>query len=215
MAEGNILASKRILGRGDTILARGSFLLFFCNACSKKPLKSADKAAVAYKRTPNLASFQSVVPTVLIRKAEEGIEEQANARSHSERSIAFFSYAKIAHLAPTGKPHSSPNTTAQQPARERSSSFPKGFSKGAVSHFPAPLATSNSDSTIKGNSEGTTARAHRASPFLIQSAAISARRSIKARLKKRRSTKQSAPHFGRSAFFARACCGVILLLPVA
>ena len=121
----------------------------------------------------------------------------------------------MAHLAPTGNPHTSPMTTAEHPVRESPNSLPKGRSRGKASHSPMPLATIISESTIKGNSDGTMARAERVSPSRIQFAAISARRSIKASVKRSKTERQIVPIRGRVASFLCACCNVILPLLVA
>ena len=140
------------------------------------------------------------------------MEEHANTRSHSSRSILPFSKEEIAHLAPTGKPHKIPSTTAEHPAGERSRSLPKGRAKGDVRHSPVPVATSSSESTINGKREGTIARVQRASPSLIQVVVMSALRSRSAKQKKSKRDRQIAPALGSSAFFV--CIVRLVILPL-
>jgi len=90
-AEGSIPASKWIFVGVDTVLCHLSVLLLFCIAYIKIPPKSAEKIVTTYRNVPNFASFHKVAPTVLMRNAEDGMDEQANTRSHSLFSIVFFS----------------------------------------------------------------------------------------------------------------------------
>ena len=147
--------------------------------------------------------------------AVDGTEEAASTRSHSARVKDPFSYDTSAERAPVGKPQTSPNTKAQHPARESPNSLPSGRERGALNHSPVPLATNNSESTIKGKREGTTARAQSESPSFIQSVATSARRKSKAKLNKIKNARQIAPKRGHSAFFVCTFCNVILLFSFA
>ena len=184
-------------------------------AYKKIPLKSADKTVHRYNSIPNLAFCQRAVPTVLTRNADEGMVEHANIRSHSERETVPFSYPKMAHLTPTGKPQTSPNTTAQHPAGESPKRFFNGRAMGEINHSPAPLFTKSSESTIKGKSDGTIARAQSESPSRILLMATSARRKSRAKLKISKNRRQSVPKRGSSAFFLRVACNVILPLSLA
>ena len=114
-----------------------------------------------------------------------------------------------------GKPHISPNTIAQHPAWENPMRFPNGCIKGEMKYSPALLETSISESTMNGKREGTMVRAHKINPFLMQLVAISARRSIKARQKNKRSTRQIVPAFLVMGFFGGAYSRVILLFSIA
>ena len=215
MAEVSIPASKWIFEDVNWGVFHSLFFLRFCSTYSKIPLKIAEKTAHRYRKTPKFIFFHNVVPIVLMKNAEEGMEEQANTRSHSSRVSIPFWHDRIAHRAPTGNPHKSPNTKAEHPARKSPNTFPKGRSSGRAIHSPIPLVTSNSAITKKGKSEGRIVPAQSESPWRIQLATISARRSIKAKQKKSKIERQTAPNLWCSAFFVYACCNVILPLLVA
>ena len=90
-AEESISALKcgKIWGAESGMLL--SLFLRFCTTYSKNPLKIAEKTVQAYKNIPKLRFCHKVPPTVLMRKAEDGMEEHANTRSHSFFSILPFS----------------------------------------------------------------------------------------------------------------------------
>ena len=72
-----------------------------------------------------------------------------NTRSHSTRVISPRRNAKTAHLAPTGKPHKTPMSTAMHPALGRYNNWRKGsFTAGYKTDNGAEVFRSLQDNEI-------------------------------------------------------------------
>jgi hypothetical protein len=134
-----------------------------------------------------------------MRKAELGLQVKVNRCWHSEREITPLSYRATAVLAPTGNPHIDPRNNADAPAPDMPNILRIIRENNRPRASPAPLDTSSSDITMKGNREGITVLAQRVSPRPMYSTAASELRRIRMKQKVDMSQNPACPAVGREA----------------